>query len=526
MQPPAETASGGFYDVIVAGGGLAGLTAAACLSQRGYRTLLLEKEAAPGGLAQTFFFRGFSFDAGLRALENAGVLLPLCRELELGLALAPDPVYMGVEGYRVRLDTPDGPADYFSLLALLFPQQQRQLQRIAADTARLCADTGTLYGGENPLLHTGKTDAAWLFREALPLCLRSAAALLRLSRAACPAETHLRRFTDDDALIDLLIQHFFPATPASFALGYFRVFQDYLYPRGGVGALAEALAARIRASGGALRTRQTVCALDLPRRCLTTSGGVYYRYRSLIWAADQRTLYTLAQRPLLRPEPPLLAQAGSGDSILTVYFAADLAPAYFESRCGARLFYTPSRQGLSSLPAWEAIRLQGPEACRVWLAHYLARTTYEISCPVLRDAMLAPPGQTGVIVSTRLDYGIALAFAAAEGEAAFRQRCADTIADVLQASLFPGWKSRLLFAQCATPLTLERRTGNAHGAITGWAFTQPRVPAATRLTQLGRAVRTPFPDIFQCGQWTLRPSGLPVSLLTGRLAADAAARAL
>ena len=60
------------------------------------------------------------------------------------------------------------------------------------------------------------------------------------------------------------------------------------------------------------------------------------------------------------------------------------------------------------------------------------------------------------------------------------------------------------------------------GAITGWAFTNENMPAERRMLAIARAVRTPLPDVLQAGQWTYSPSGVPIAILTGKLAADAA----
>ncbi|HPF56246.1 MAG TPA: hypothetical protein PLV03_06875, partial [Clostridiales bacterium] len=62
--------------------------------------------------------------------------------------------------------------------------------------------------------------------------------------------------------------------------------------------------------------------------------------------------------------------------------------------------------------------------------------------------------------------------------------------------------------------------GNKQGAITGWAFTGA-MPAENRFQKIANSVNTPLKDVVQCGQWTFSPSGLPVSILTGKLAADA-----
>jgi len=69
-------------------------------------------------------------------------------------------------------------------------------------------------------------------------------------------------------------------------------------------------------------------------------------------------------------------------------------------------------------------------------------------------------------------------------------------------------------------LTMEKYSGNTDGAITGWSFTNLTMPAESRLPKIANSIRTPIPGVYQAGQWTFSPSGLPVSILTGKLAAD------
>jgi len=46
------------------------------------------------------------------------------------------------------------------------------------------------------------------------------------------------------------------------------------------------------------------------------------------------------------------------------------------------------------------------------------------------------------------------------------------------------------------------------------------MPAEDRLVRIANAVNTPLPNVSQAGQWTYSPAGFPVSLITGKLAAD------
>ena len=50
--------------MIVIGSGFAGLSAAACLAQKGFEVVVLEKNATPGGRARQFQAEGFTFDMG------------------------------------------------------------------------------------------------------------------------------------------------------------------------------------------------------------------------------------------------------------------------------------------------------------------------------------------------------------------------------------------------------------------------------------------------------------------------------
>ncbi len=97
---------------------------------------------------------------------------------------------------------------------------------------------------------------------------------------------------------------------------------------------------------------------------------------------------------------------------------------------------------------------------------------------------------------------------------------------VLDSSIFPGLKDAVLHHFSSTPVTMEKYAGNTDGAITGWSFTNHPMPAEDRLPRIMNSIRTPIPGVYQAGQWTFSPSGLPISILTGKLAADKVIREL
>jgi hypothetical protein len=52
------------------------------------------------------------------------------------------------------------------------------------------------------------------------------------------------------------------------------------------------------------------------------------------------------------------------------------------------------------------------------------------------------------------------------------------------------------------------------------------MPAESRTARVARAVVTPLPGVSQAGMWSFSPSGMPISALTGKLAADRALEGL
>ena len=77
--------------VIVIGGGIGGLTAAALLSQQGYAVKVYEQASVVGGCASTFKRRGFTFDVGatqVAGLEPGGIHSRIFRHLGLDLPAA------------------------------------------------------------------------------------------------------------------------------------------------------------------------------------------------------------------------------------------------------------------------------------------------------------------------------------------------------------------------------------------------------------------------------------------------------
>ena len=102
---------------------MAGLTAAAYISRAGLKVLLCEKENQTGGLVNSFEYKGFVFDGGIRAIENSGIVAPMLRQLGLQVEFLPSPVSVGIGKDVVTVSSKESLGAYQELLDKYFPRQ-------------------------------------------------------------------------------------------------------------------------------------------------------------------------------------------------------------------------------------------------------------------------------------------------------------------------------------------------------------------------------------------------------------------
>jgi len=515
------------FDVIVVGGGIAGLTAAAYLSKAGYTTLVCEKEPTCGGLVNTFKRDGFVFDGGVRAMENSGVLFPMLKHLGLEIEFVKNHISIGIEDQVIRINEEGNLLDYQALLNSLYPDCKNQIGEIITEIRNIMHYMQVQYGIDNPIFLDMKKDRDYMVKVILPWMLKYALTVRKITALNEPVVDFLKRYTQNQSLLDIITQHFFHETPAFFALSYLKLYLDYYYPLGGTGKFIEIMVAFIDSHSGQISTETEITSVDPQNRIVTDKKGNKYQYRSLIWAADLKSFYRMVnleniaegqiKNAILERQTEVADKLGN-DSVYSVFLEVNLDKSYFADKASEHFFYTPSRSG-QSLAGPLPIHAERSDIEK-WLEEFFSLTTYEISCPVMRDHSLAPAGKTGLIVSVLFDYQLTRHVEEMGWYEDFKAICEKCIISTLDASIYPGLKDAILLMFSSTPLTMAKVAGNSEGAITGWAFSNHPMPAESRLPKILKAIYTPVPGVYQAGQWTYSPAGLPVSILTGKLAAD------
>ena len=517
-------------DTIVVGGGMAGLTATAYLAKAGKSVALFEKIFYFGGLVNSFNRDGYTFDGGLRSIENSGIVFPMLRQLGIDLEFVKSQVSLIVGNRVLRLQGNESIDQYQDFLIAEFPGETDAINRIIREIKKITRYMDVLYGIDNPLFMDLQRNPGFLVRELMPWLFKFLLTIRKIERLNTPIYTYLARFTDNRELIDNIAQHFFKETPTSFALSYFALYNDYHYPVGGTEMLPKKLQQFAEEKGARLHLKTSIVAIDPEAKYVVDSRGQTHHYNTLIWACDLKTLYRMIdtdklQSPslkdiVLRRRAELEGLVGA-ESVFTTYMAVRMEPAYFGKIATEHAFYTPMKDGLS------VVKYTGEdkESIKRYLKDLVQNNTLEISIPALRDPSLAPEGGTGIEVSLLFDYQLTRKIVVQGWKKEFKTYMEELINEQM-IRLYPEIKNNIVRQFSSTPLTVERYTSNSEGAIVGWSFANPVIPVVHKFREVAKSVRTPLPGIFKAGQWAYSPAGVPIAILTGKMAADRSIQAL
>jgi phytoene dehydrogenase-like protein len=422
----------------------------------------------------------------------------------------------------------DSITEYQQILKTLYPDNQDEIDQIISIMEELSEYTRILYEFDNPNFGNVMSDRKFIFRELIPWTFKFLKALRKMNKYQMPMEDFLADFSENQSLIDILTQLFFRMTPTHFALGYFYVYLDYFYPKGGTGSLPRLLQEKVIDQGGTIKINTQITEVIPSENRIVDSEGNSYDYDHLIWAADLKTLYKDLNLAGLDPsissgiesEKGQIQKSKGAESVYIMFITVDQPPSFFESRGGPHLFYSPSRYGLGEIHRGDRIALldeferKTKDEVLAWLDSFCENNTFEVSVPALRDSSLAPKGQTGVMISCLFDYELIEKVEAAGWYDEFKAYLDKRIIEIFSRTIYPDFSKDIIDIYSSTPLTINKVSGSSGGAITGWSF-ESDIPVIDTLKDIPKSVLTPIPNIYQAGQWSYAPSGVPIAMLTG-----------
>jgi len=485
------------YDAIVIGAGMGGLTAAALLAKKGLKTLLLEKEDQVGGYVVSFKRQGSTFDATgafVGGCHEGGEFHQILKEVGAHQEVEFIPIQHIrnlYPGFEVHL-RPGGSHSYTEALFDLFPKEEKGLRTYLTLVKRI---------GDEIRSYSEITTLQKIF---FPFYFRN---LVRFHRSSHKAILD-NLFKGEEIKMAL---HSLPVTEPPSRLSFLflavminkALIDGVFYPKGGMGKISEAMASAFLRSGGEVHLQTEVDQI-LTRNGrvegVLTEGGERYQAPLVISNINPNLSVKMLPAELRSRFAKKWSRLEYSLSCFVLYIATDL-----DLRAMGLPYFTYLRF-LSDLEEEDRILRRG---------EIPQNPTLMVSIPTMLDPSLAPPGQhiLSVLINAPYHYRGKWGGGDLENYRHIKEDFSQKILHQLESKLIPSLRSHLLFYEAATPLTLERYTGNEMGAMYGLASTPQQVG------NLRPPHQTPIPGLFQVGHYTRPSHGIVGASLSGFIAA-------
>ena len=496
------------HDVIVIGGGLAGLTSAALLAKAGRRVLVVEKRDALGGLHSTEEIapgvRGDAVQHDIGWVPSSVLKTLKLDERALSL-VRPDPSAVSLLSGGETLTLWADPARTASELRRHSEKDAGAWRAFGERVARLAGFLQAIYDAPAPEpLASGATELVSMLglgrrvrslgREGIVDLLRTlpmsvadvldetfeSAALKGL--VATSGVTRLVQGPKSGATAFLLLHHHV-GTPAG-------AVRSRLIARGGLGALASALAESARASGAEVRMRAGVSRISVSEEGVTgvilDSGDELTASTVLSTLDPRRTLHGLIDPIYIDPE---LSQAIGAvryrGACAKVNLVLDGLPQIPEELLRGALVVAPDIAYLER--AYDAAKY-GTVSERPYL---------EARIPTAHDPSLAPAGRH---VMSVLVQWVPYRLRAGNWDATRREAVGDLVVRTLDERL-RGLAARVIARQVLTPKDIEDRYGATEGSLTHGELTLDQILFMRPVPGLSRHA-TPISGLYLGGPGT------------------------
>ena len=448
------------FDVIIIGGGLAGLVCGAKLSHEGRSVLVVEQHHVAGGCATTFRHKDFNIEVGLHEMDGfdgGNLKNKIFRELGVFEELEfpqPGSFYRFIHGNR-EMEVPHSLQEAQELFTTCFPEQ--------------AGGIATYYDRLRNFRKYRSNDREE--PKTLGLFLDSIISDEELKLALCG---NLMAFSDDPYDITL---DYFAQAQGSFHLS------GGVFVRNGSQQLSDYFVNYIISHHGNVKLSCRVDKIVMEKKRAT--GILYHHLSDASSTVFAQADYIVVNTSVLNVANELLShqemkkQYGRneiGPSLYTLYLCFDKSLKESGTRSYCNCFFPDHIKRISDIGKTNHGRFEDK---------YFVLTDYSHI-----DSGLAPAGKS-VAVAVCIDHASYWRSLSPEDYKKEKERVARLFIQRME-NYLPGFSSHLIYYDSATPLTIERYTLNPEGAIYGFAQRPGKVTVP---------VNSFIPNLFMASAW-------------------------
>ncbi len=508
----------GARDIVIIGAGHNGLVAAFFLARAGFQPLILERRPMVGGAAITEEFHP-GFRCSTLAHATGPLLPPVARALRLGRhgleMIEPEAVLFAPAGDGRALVLRRDTARSAEAIAKFSRKDGENYVAFAAALARMGTFLARLLTLTPPEIDKPTLADLWkLARLAKGFRGLGKKDMLRLLRWGPMAvadfvaewfETELLRAAV--AARGIFGTAMGPWSPGTTAVLLLRAAADShpagrtIFPRGGMGALTQAMAAAARAAGAEIRTGAEVAQIAVKSGAvagIVLASGEEIPAKAVVSNADPKRTFLRLVDPI-HLEPDFLVKMQHyrcPGTAAKINLALDRLPGFPALHDGdpnalaGRIHIGPETDYLE-------------RAFDDWKYGNFSRQPYlDVAIPSLSDPSLAPPGKQ--VMSVYMQYA---PFELREGDWAHRrEELADRAIETL-AAYAPDLPNLIVARQIVTPQELEQIYSLTGGHIFHGELSLDQFFAARPLLGWAR-YRTPIRGLYLCGSGTHPGNGV------------------
>ena len=499
-----------YYDVIVIGAGIGGLTAAALLSKAGFSVCVLEKEPHVGGYLAGFRRKKFIFDTAIHWLNQYG---PDGIIEKLFSAIGSDHP-KAIEQQRIRRYKGENfdylltnqPDDFRDQLIRDFPEEKKGIEKLFLKARQI----GRSFKNYNRIFRSEETMT--FFQK-----LKNKIRMLEFAIPFLPylsfsgekgMKKGLNRFFKNPRL-----QHIFSSEKEILGClipigwSYFRDFQSP--PKGGSQVIPQWLKHVINFYGNPVElqceVKEILVEKGFCRGLHFERKGKIHRLNSkfIIAACDIETLYEkmLPEDAVPATLKKKLRKADLYSSSITVSLALD-CPAEFLGFNEELIHLVDESQPFDEQSNGDP-----------------HRSEISILAPSMRDKSLAPAnhGTLTLYMPAFMDYKnewntkLDQSGKRVRGKAyhQLKNEVAEILISRVEEKIAPGLRAHIVFYEVATPVTHWRYTGNKNGTMMGAR------PGRKNMKNKISHYRTPVKNLIIGGHWAELGGGVPIAAKAG-----------